>query len=280
MLARASNSAHPANTLKNDTHKTLYPCEKAGVTDGTRCSEVERSMVPADLTTEYHCTKHGIIRSEKGKDCGENLARIPGGLYIALEGIDGCGKTTQASLLHGYLSNKGYSVIVVREPWVPAIKEILYKYNLDVEAEVYLFAADRIILQKEVIIPALSEGKIVVSDRTFYASIAYQSSRGADQGFIRKINKSVKPPDVVFLLDIPVEQAIERLKNRSSLTRFEDPVFMSKVREKYLKLADEEKDKFIIIDASGTVEDVHRQLVNKVEDILKKLKAKSTNYRL
>lgn len=238
---------------------------------------IERTATPTgELIIEYYCPRHGLIKTEKKKNYGGNPAKIPGGLYIALEGIDGSGKTTQASLLYEYLTNKGYSVIVVREPWVQAIKEVLYKYNLDVEAEVYLFAADRIILQREIVLPALSEGKIVISDRTLYASLAYQSSRGADQDFIRRVNKFVKPPDIVFLLDIPVEKAMERLRNRSFLTRFEDPTYMYRVREKYLKLAEEEKDKFIVLDASGTIEEVYTQLVDKVEEILQNLKANKT----
>lgn len=231
---------------------------------------VERSITPTgELVIEYHCPVHGLLETEKRRVFGDNKSRVDGGLYVALEGIDGSGKTTQAAMLYEKLSAEGFQVVIVREPWVPAIKEFLYKHDLDVEAEVYLFAADRIILQREVVLPSLRAGKIVVSDRSVFASLAYQSSRGADQDFILAVNKSVRFPDVVVLLDLPVEEAMKRLSSRVAQTRFEDPGYMEKVRAKYLRLAEEYPEKFIVVDASKPPEEVNREILREIVSIVR-----------
>ncbi|AKG39366.1 hypothetical protein MA03_04610 [Infirmifilum uzonense] len=193
----------------------------------------------------------------------------PGGVYIVFEGIDGSGKTTQAVMLYEYLSNRNFEVVLVREPWVKAIKDFLYKHDLDPDAEAYLFAADRIILQKEVVLPALESGKIVVSDRSVFASLAYQVVRGLPADFIMAINRSIRLPDIVVLLDLPLELAVKRLEARGETTRFEDPSFMQKVRERYLELAREYNSLFIVIDASRTIHEVHQEILTKLAEKLK-----------
>lgn len=231
---------------------------------------VRNLTLSGEITIEYYCPKHGFILSEKKPVSLPERKIAPGGLYIVFEGIDGSGKTTQAVMLYDYLTKKNYDAVLVREPWVKAIKDFLYKHDLDPDAEAYLFAADRIILQKEVILPALEAGKIVVSDRSVFASLAYQVARGLPEDFIMAINRSIRLPDIVILLDLPLEEAIRRLKNRGETTRFEDPDFMRRVRERYLELAKEYNSLFVVIDASKPIHEVHQEVLLKLKDRLNK----------
>jgi len=218
-----------------------------------------------EVIIEYHCPKHGLIEVEK-RPMKLPARKLPKeGLYIAFEGIDGSGKTTQTILFNEYLKIKGYETVLVKEPWIKAIKEFLYKYDVDPDAEAYIFAADRIILQKEIVLPALEKRKIVVSDRSIYASLAYQGARGLDEEFILAINRHIRHPDVVILLDLPVEEALDRIVTRSVRTRFEDPDFMKKVRQRYLEIAQKYKDNFIVVDASKPVREIHRTIIELVK---------------
>lgn len=221
-----------------------------------------------ELIIEYHCPKHGLLETEKRR-MRLPSRRIPeAGVYIAIEGIDGSGKTTQAILLHSHFEKNGYDAVLVKEPWIKAIKEFLYKYDVDPDAEAYIFAADRIILQKEVVIPALEEKKIVVSDRSIYASLAYQGARGLDQEFILAINRHIRHPDVVVLLDLPVEEALDRIVSRKVKTRFEDPEFLEKVRQIYLGLAERYREKFVVVDASRSVRETFSEILEKLRERL------------
>ncbi len=194
------------------------------------------------------------------------------GVYIAFEGIDGSGKTFFAKWLVEELKKKGYDVIYVIEPHIKAIKDFLYKYDIDADAEAYIFAADRIILQKTTILPALREGKIVISDRSIYASIAYQTVRGLDEEFIWGINREIKIPELVIVLDVPASVALERIKNAGrSLTRFEEKEFLEKVRRKYKEIIKRytKLSQFILIDADRKVEDVKQDILNIVLEYIR-----------
>lgn len=214
-----------------------------------------------EVVVEYHCPVHGLVTVEK-RPAPLPQRRLPsGGCYVAFEGIDGSGKTTQAIMLYEFLSRRGYDAVLVREPWVKAIKDFLYKHDLDPDAEAYLFAADRIILQKEVVLPALEAGKVVVSDRSLFASLAYQVVRGLPEEFVLAVNRSIRLPDVVVLLDIPPEVALRRLEVRGEKTRFEDPELMSRVRERYLQLSKSYNSIFVVVDASKSVQEVHKEVI-------------------
>jgi len=239
-------------------------CPQCG--DYVKPRVVRTMTLSGEVIVEYYCPKHGLIEAQKKPVSLPQRRVTPGGVYIVFEGIDGSGKTTQAVLLYEYIRRKGYDAVLVREPWVKAIKDFLYKHDLDPDAEAYLFAADRIILQKEVILPSLEAGKIIISDRSLFASLAYQVARGLPEEFILAINRSIRFPDVVVLLDIPVEEAYRRLKARGETTRFEDPDFMVKVRERYLQLARDYEEVFIVIDGRKPVQEVHREVVLKLKE--------------
>jgi dTMP kinase len=176
-------------------------------------------------------------------------------MYICLEGIDGSGKSTQIELLVKWLDECGIEVLMVFEPTgSPAgklIREMLQNPNATKNnfqnTLALLFAADRIILMDK-IEKAEKEGKIVISDRCFYSSMAYQN----DGDWIGTINKFAKRPDLVLLLDIDPETAFSRCEGKDS---FEDIDFLIKIRERYLKLAD--KQDFMVVNAKNGLNKVH-----------------------
>ncbi|RLE64951.1 MAG: dTMP kinase [Thermoprotei archaeon] len=236
--------------------------------------EVKKIMTPAfdgTVIVEYYCSLCGSLLEIKREKLALPERKIPvrKGVYIAFEGIDGSGKSHYLRLVSENLRKEGYEIVTVKEPWLKAIKDFLYKHEIDPDAEVYVFAADRIILQKEVILPALEEGKIVLSERSVYASIAYQGTLGVPEDFIRAINRSIKLPDKVLLLDLPAEEAFKRIKDRKILTKYQNIEFLENVRKKFLELAEKEKNRFIIIDAQRNTEEVEKDIKKEIKNILK-----------
>ena len=184
---------------------------------------------------------------------------VSGGFYMALDGIDGVGKTTQIQLLAEYLEGRGFEVVRVREPYLEEIKRIIHSHDLDPDVEAYLFAADRIMLQKEVIMPALEAGKIVVGDRSPYSSLVWQVVMGVPEEVVLALNRAIRYPDLTVVLDTPVEIALERLMRRGgSVTRYENPELMEKARARFLEVA--EKYELPVIDASRPVEEVQKEI--------------------
>jgi dTMP kinase len=176
-------------------------------------------------------------------------------MYICLEGIDGSGKTTQIELIVKWLDKCGLEVLRVFEPTdSPAgrlIRELLQNPNATNDnfqkTLALLFAADRVMLMEK-IKEEEKAGRIVLSDRCFYSSMVYQN--GTD--WIAEINKFAKKPDIVLLMDIDPETAISRCEGKDS---FEDMKFLSKIRKRYLELAD--KEDFIVINANNGLNKVH-----------------------
>jgi len=225
------------------------------------------------LIVEYYCPKCGILLETRKEKLELPSRKMPvGGLYVAFEGIDGCGKTYHATRLVERLEKEGYEVVYVKEPWIKEIKKFLYEHKIDPDAEVYIFATDRIILQVEVVLPALEEGKIVISERSIYASLSYQGAMGIPEEFIWAINRSIKVPDIVFLLDISAEEAMLRLKReRRRLTKYETLEFLRRVRERYLKIARKyKKSKFIVVDSTKDKEEVAKEIYEKLMELLEK----------
>jgi len=181
------------------------------------------------------------------------------GLLIAVEGIDGAGKTTIANHLCDFLSKKGYKCVVLKEPsesiYGKMIKSL--KSRPDPETEMELFLKDREMDVKDRILPALEEGKIVIMDRYYYSNIAYQSARGLNADRIRELNERIAPkPDLVILLDLSPSKALERIKNREKLSIFEEKDYLENVRQKFREIADE---KTVIINAERDLEFVKRE---------------------
>ncbi|MCS7121255.1 MAG: dTMP kinase [Archaeoglobaceae archaeon] len=188
-------------------------------------------------------------------------------MLIAVEGIDGAGKSTIVKFLAEELKKLSYDVVTFKEPSDSEYGKILrsMKERLDAEKELELFLKDRSIDVQKNIIPALSSGKIVIMDRYYYSNIAYQAARGLNAEIIKRENEKIAPkPDLVILLDLDVETALSRKESRSV---FEDKEYLKKVREEFLKLKD---DNIKIVDASRPVEEVKKEVLKIVTSILPK----------
>lgn len=164
--------------------------------------------------------------------------RLKKGILIVFEGIDGSGKSTQAGLLIQGLKAKGFEVVYFREPsegrWGRRIKtKALHPDSLSPEEELDLFLRDRKENVKKNLKPALSKKKIIVLDRYYYSTIAYQGARGIDTRRIRKMNEdfAVKP-DLVFILDVEPRKGLERIEDRAKKDKlFEQKDYLFKVRK-------------------------------------------------
>lgn len=209
------------------------------------------------------------------------------GRFITLEGPEGSGKTTQAKRLVAHLETKGLEVLYTREPGGTALGESirdLLQHNAAGEppvdrAEVLLFAASRAQLVDRVIEPALSRGAWVISDRFADSTTVYQGfgrEFGVDNMLsINAFAIAEAIPDMTLLLDLPVETSFERIHQRvaeqgGALDRIEqeDRSFHTRVREGYLTLAERFAERFEVLQAGGSIDEVEAMIWNEVEHVL------------
>lgn len=207
------------------------------------------------------------------------------GIFITFEGIEGSGKSTQIELLSKELERKGLQVIKTQEPGGTKIGAMIRKILLDPKnkvidpmTELMLYGASRAQHIKEVILPAIEEGKIVLCDRFSDATIAYQGyGRGLSLNIIKGLDTLITGglrPSLTILLDLDPEKGLLRAKKRieenSSLKegRIEQEGFSfhKRVREGYLKIAEEEPERIKVIGADGSREEVHRKIIEIVEE--------------
>lgn len=192
------------------------------------------------------------------------------GIFITIEGPDGAGKTTQRDLLKSYLEEKGYDVLITRDPGGNPVSEAIRGVLLNREftemgymTELLLYAAARAQLVEENIKPALLAGKAVIADRFVDSSAVYQGiGRGLGVDTVYGVNEfalqGVKP-DMTFLMDLDAGEGIARKKNQAELDRMESEKleFHQRVAEGYRRLADEYPDRIIKIDATLPIDDIH-----------------------
>jgi len=179
------------------------------------------------------------------------------GAHISLEGIDGCGKTTQAYMLLTWLRSQGYRARYSAEPTYGRIGSLirLHVYrtrNTPPEYEALLFAADRVEHYEKFIRPFVARGWMMVSDRYLHSSLAYQGAMIRDVEWVREINRFARPPDLAILIDVRVEKALQRIKRRK--IKFEKRELLSKVQREYKRLA--ECGEMERVDGEGAVEEV------------------------
>jgi len=192
-------------------------------------------------------------------------------VLIVLEGIDGCGKSTQVSLLVDKLKSADIDTLKLREPTDgPHGLKLRSILNEEIQAEhdeiLDLFVKDRKQHVSEKIEPALNSGKTVVMDRYYYSTMAYQSASGFSMEKIRADNGFAPIPDLVLILDISAEDGVKRVLKEGNADRFEKVVFLNRVREQYLKLKDEPNVQ--LIDASLDVKEVHVNIWSFVENLM------------
>lgn len=214
-----------------------------------------------------------------------------GGLYIALEGIDGSGKSTQVEKLADYFRSKGREVVTTREPRKTGLigdvvhKILLGKEKLPTVAIQYLFSADRSANHQELVVPALKKGKVVISDRCFWSAIVYGILDRTGGNYDKSdadlilISQSVLSmyhqftvPDYSLYLKISVKESIRRLNAKKEQKEiYEKEELIKKVHVGYDYLKDRFKDEIIVVDGEKSEEEV-------TEEIIKEINKHTKNY--
>ena len=191
-------------------------------------------------------------------------------VLVNLEGIDGCGKSTQSKLLLEKLEGEGEKVLILKEPTKrphgQKLWDVLHgKRKASNEEILELFVLDRKQHVVEKIQPALDDGTMVLMDRYYYSSMAYQVAGGIDVEEIRKKHVFAPKPDVVLIFDLPVSVALERVKGHSDADEFEKEEHLEKVREAYLNLGNDPLVR--IVDATGTPEEIFGNVWRLVSEV-------------
>ena len=195
--------------------------------------------------------------------------------FITFEGIDGCGKTTQARLLLEYMNKSGVETILVREPGgtniSESIREILLHSSsgqMGDRTESLLMTASRAQLTQEVIIPNMDQGKFVIADRYSDSTLAYQGGgRNLDIEWLIELNNYATftlLPDITFFVDIRSEEALRRLDSNKDRIEGEGIEFQARVRKTYHELAERFNDRYVILDGYGEIDDIHQKVLNEM----------------
>lgn len=195
------------------------------------------------------------------------------GKFFVFEGPDGSGQTTQANLLKIYLENKNHQVLLTKEPTLESeagkkIKEIIdEKYSVEPAELQKLFVADRREHVEKLILPAIAEEKIVISDRYFFSTIAY-GSIDCDLNWLIDLNKNFPLPDATFILVVSPEVCLERIEKRGLGKQFfEKAEKLHKVLENYKAMSAKFKEMHLI-DGERRIEEIHKEVVEIAEKIL------------
>jgi dTMP kinase len=192
------------------------------------------------------------------------------GLFIVFEGIDGSGKDTHIKLLSEELRQQGHSVLETAEPSGNEVGALLRRYQhksgkrLPAETEALLYTADRYEHVRNIVEPALKKGQIVLSNRYFYSTLAYQGAMGVDLDWIREMNRFAPKPDASILLDILPEFSLRRLKRRRTV--FEQLENLRRVREIYVRLV--KGGELVRVDADRPKRVVQAELLGLVQRLL------------
>lgn len=208
------------------------------------------------------------------------------GTYIALEGIDGSGKTTQVKKLAEYFRSKGKSVVVTREPRKNGVigdivqKVLTGKLKMSSVALQYLFSTDRVLHHEEVIIPALKAGKVVISDRCFWSAIVYgilDRTRGKydyesveflliAHSLLSMYHQFIVP-DYTFDLRISLETALARIREKDDIKEiYEDKEKLKKVISGYRWLSEKFNKEIIVVNGEGSVGEVTKRIVGRIKN--------------
>lgn len=189
--------------------------------------------------------------------------------FITFEGIDGAGKSTLAHQLADWLEANGTPTILTREPGGTElgekIRNLVLTTSLSPEAEFLLYAADRAEHAQVLIGPQLAADKFVICDRYLDSSLAYQGyGRGLELAWLKSVSQGSPVPQVTFLLDLPAHTGLERQKQRQKFEALGED-FLERVRQGYLKIAREEPERLVVLDALATPGELSRQIQQEVK---------------
>jgi dTMP kinase len=200
------------------------------------------------------------------------------GKFITLEGMDGAGKSTHIPFILSLLEQAGHQVLSTREPGGTALgeklREILLHDAMQVDTETLLMFAARAEHLQTMILPALSEGKWVLSDRFTDATFAYQSgAKGLAAEKVLQLESWVQgqlQPDLTLLFDVPVEISVARLTQARTPDKFEreSADFFSRIRNAYLSRANQQPQRIVVIDSNQTMQQVEQQIIQALQSVL------------
>ena len=191
-------------------------------------------------------------------------------MLINLEGIDGCGKSTQSQFLMDKFESDSEKTILLKEPTNGKYGQKLWemlsgKIEATTEEILELFVLDRKEHVNQKIKPALDDGMIVLMDRYYYSTMAYQAAAGIDVDRIRRDNEFAPKPDIVLIFDLPADLAMKRVRSHSVADVFEKEEHLEKVRKAYLNLEDDSLVQ--IIDATRTPEVIFDEVWRLVSEV-------------
>ncbi len=205
------------------------------------------------------------------------MSTLTKSIFISFEGIDGCGKSTQVDLLIKKLNNIKIRSLLVREPGGSKISEDIRSILLDNanrsmsnETEALLMTASRAQLTRELIIPKLNDGYVVIADRFQDSTIAYQGGgRGLDISFLKSLNLFATNnliPNMTFYIDISAKEGLKRT-SMNEFDRIENAGenFQVNVRNEYLNLVKMEPQRVFLVDGTKTINDIHKEIWSKIE---------------
>jgi dTMP kinase len=204
------------------------------------------------------------------------MSSLSNAKFITFEGIDGCGKSTQARLLLDHMNNSGVETILVREPGgtniSEAIREILLHSSssqMGDRTESLLMTASRAQLTQEVIIPNIDQGKFVIADRYSDSTLAYQGGgRNLDIEWLIELNNYATftlLPDITFFVDIRPEEALRRKNSDKDRIEGEGIELQTRVRKTYQILAERFNDRYVIIDGYAEKGEIHQKVLNEMK---------------
>jgi dTMP kinase len=217
-----------------------------------------------------------IVNALKG-ELGSMTGAPAQGIFIAFEGGEGIGKSTQSQLLKQWLEQEGESVVLSREPGGTdlgiEIRKILLSHStgeISPRAEALLYAADRAHHVFSVIRPALANGQVMISDRYFDSSIAYQGAgRVLEPGEVARISRWATEslfPTLTIIIDLPAEIGLSRLKSKDRLES--QPIaFHERVRQEFLQLAQLDPERYFIVDGNQSIDEIHTAIISRVSQI-------------
>ena len=197
------------------------------------------------------------------------------GIFICIEGLDGSGKTTHAHRLVRNLQKRGFEAVYTTEPSRGELGTFIRgtilegKKRVPRVVEALLFAVDRVEHFEKDVRPALKEGKVVVSDRCVYSSLAYQGAAGLDLEWIEEINRFALPADLALYIDVPPEVVVNRIRRKKSvMERLET---QRRVQQVYMRFVD--NGKLVLLDGDRKKIDVEQSILSVILEFLENCKS-------